>query len=172
MGAAGFPVAFRGRNGHSSIADGERRAQAVIMRTRLVAAALALLAAGCASERPPPAKEAVITCPPGQSRATTAELVFGRNVGDRLAVSDDEWRRFIDEVVTPRFPDGLSVIDVQGQWRASNGQVVREPSKVLYLVLDGGPDDPKKISNIRQAYKQRFQQESVLLVTKAACVSF
>jgi hypothetical protein len=135
-------------------------------------AALIALAAGCASPPRPPVPEVAITCPQGQSRATTVELVFGRNVGERLVVSEADWRRFIDEVVTPRFPDGLSVIDVQVQWRASNGQVVREPSKVLYLVLDGGPDDPKKIANIRQAYKDRFKQESVLLVSKPACVSF
>ena len=146
------------------------------MSRRLVAAATLAAAAAlgaCSSlHKPSPAPQAVITCPTGQNRATTAELVFGRNAGDKLAVSEDDWRRFIDEVVTPRFPDGLSVMDVQGQWRASNGTIVHEPSKVLYLVLDGGPDDPQKIANIRAAYKQRFRQESVLLVTKTACVSF
>jgi hypothetical protein len=62
-------------------------------------------------------------------------------------------------------------MDVQGQWRASNGRLISEPSKVLYVILDGGPDDPGKIAHIRDAYKQRFKQESVLLVTKQACVS-
>ena len=98
--------------------------------------------------------------------------MFGRNVGDRLGVSEEDWRKFLDEDVTPRFPDGLSVMDVQGQWRASNGALIREPSKVLYLILDGGPDDPAKIAHIRDAYKARFKQEAVLLITKAACVSF
>ena len=157
--------------------------RALTARLAMIGAAAAL-ASGCAAFRhpppPPPVAEtvtssspvAVFTCPEGQSRATTAELVFGRNVGDRLGVSEDDWRRFIDEDVTPRFPDGLSVMDVQGQWRASNGQIIHEPSKVLYLVLDGGPDDPMKVTNIRDAYKRRFQQESVLLVTRSACVSF
>ncbi len=132
--------------------------------------AAAALAAGCASPRAP--TSVAKTCPAGQSRATTAELVFGRNVGDHLGVTDQDWRRFIDEEVTPRFPDGLSVIDVQGQWRASSGLVVHEPSKIVYLVLDGGPDDRAKISNIRSAYKTRFHQDSVLLVSSPACVSF
>ncbi len=134
------------------------------------AAAIAALAAGCAST-PRPSAEA-LHCPAGQARANTVELVFGRNEGDRLAVSDEDWRRFIDEVVTPRYPDGLSVMDVQGQWRAPGGVLVREPSKIVYLVLDGGPDDPAKIANIRDAYKQRFHQKSVLLVSQKACVSF
>ncbi len=119
-----------------------------------------------------PAPLQTLACPAGQSRATEAELMFGRNVGDKLGVSEDDWRKFVDEVVTPRFPDGLSVIDVQGQWRASTGVIVREPSKVLLLVLDGGPDDPAKIANIRQAYKDRFHQESVLLVSRPVCASF
>ena len=124
---------------------------------------------------PPPVAQipqSHLMCPAGQARATTAELVFGRHIDDHTLVTDADWRHFIDEDVTPRFPDGLSVMDVQGQWRASNGSIVREPSKVLYLILDGGPDDPAKIANIRDAYKKRFRQESVLLVTSTACVSF
>jgi len=140
------------------------------------AAAMAVLASSCASPRAgggAVAKGApVLSCPTGESRADMVELVFGRNEGQRLAVSEDDWRRFIDEVVTPRFPDGLSVMDVQGQWRAPGGTLVREPSKIIYLVLDGGPDDPAKIAHIRDNYKQRFHQKSVLLVSQTACVSF
>ena len=136
----------------------------------LVLAATAVVT-GCASRKPPPPPHA-LACPAGQSRALEAEVVFGRDVGGKLGVSEDDWRRFVDEVVTPRFPEGLSVMDVQGQWRMSTGVVVREPSKVLLLVLDGGPDDQAKIANIRQAYKDRFHQESVLLVTRPVCASF
>ena len=137
-------------------------------------AAVAVLAAACASPRgglqariAPP-----LRCPAGQNGAEAVELVFGRNIGERLGVSDDDWRRFIDEEVTPRYPDGLSVMDVQGQWRAPGGALVREPSKIVYLVLDGGPDDPAKIAHIRESYKTRFHQTSVLLVSQKACVSF
>ena len=136
------------------------------------ALALAGLAAGCASPRPLAAGAALAPCPSGQSRGDAVELVFGRNDGERLAVSEDDWRRFIDQEVTPRFPDGLSVMDVQGQWRAPGGTLVREPSKIIYLVLDGGPDDPAKIAHIRESYKTRFHQKSVLLVSQKACVSF
>jgi hypothetical protein len=143
------------------------------MRTIIALSCAALMAvlAGCATPQATRTAEAS-PCPKGQSRANTVELVFGRNDGDRLAVTDADWRRFIDEVVTPRFPDGLSVMDVQGQWRAPGGILVREPSKIVYLVLDGGPDDPAKIANIRESYKQRFNQKSVLLVSQKACVSF
>ena len=134
---------------------------------------LAGLAAGCATAPVSgPGAQAILPCPAGQSRAETVQLMFGRNDGDRLAVSDADWRRFVDEVITPRFPDGLSVMDVQGQWRAQGGTLVREPSKVVYLVLDGGPDDPAKIAHIREDYKARFHQQSVLLVSQKACISY
>ena len=148
------------------------------MRTGHALAVTLMLSAlaGCATHpHPHPHPQASVApphaCPAGQTRATTAELVFGRNIGQQLGVSDEDWRKFLDEDVTPRFPDGFSVMDVQGQWRASDGTLIHEPSKVLYLILDGGPDDPAKIANIRDAYKRRFKQESVLLVTRPACVS-
>ncbi|MGZ6016610.1 MAG: hypothetical protein ACXWKM_12770, partial [Phenylobacterium sp.] len=54
--------------------------------------ALAALAAGCA-HRAQPIAAAPISCPAGQSRGTTAELVFGRNVGAQLGVTEEDWRR-------------------------------------------------------------------------------
>lgn len=146
------------------------------MRTTLglALAIVAVVATGCASHGAPASLAGQTpprSCPDGESRATTVELVFGRNIGEQLGVSEEDWRRFLDGEVTPRFPDGLSVMDVQGQWRASNGHLIREPSKVLYLILDGGPDDPAKIAHIRDAYKARFKQEAVLLITRPACVS-
>ena len=54
-------------------------------------------------------------------------LMFGRKIGDRIAVSESQWARFVDREITPRFPDGLTVFDASGQWRdrASN-KIVRE----------------------------------------------
>ena len=138
----------------------------------VLALAVAALVTGCVSRRKPPTPAHAFACPTGQSRALEAELVFGRDVGGKLGVSEDDWRKFVDDVVTPRFPEGLSVMDVQGQWRAPTGVLIHEPSKVLLLVLDGGPDDQAKIANIRQAYKDRFHQDSVLLVTQPVCASF
>src|ERR1700676_3204801 len=79
-------------------------------------------------------------CPPGLHPATTAEMFFGRNEGQGLAVTDDDWRAFVDEEVSPRFPAGLTVSDVYGHWRDADG-FVREPSKALFIVLAGGRDD-------------------------------
>jgi Protein of unknown function (DUF3574) len=111
-------------------------------------------------------------CPAGLHSTPVAELIFGRNIHGGASVSDADWARFVDQEVTPRFPDGLSVLDVQGQWRAPNGTLVREPSKLLLIALPADDDGQTKLDAVRQAYKTRFHQESVMLIRSVACVGF
>jgi hypothetical protein len=75
--------------------------------------------------------------------------------------------------ITPRFPDGLSAVDAKGQWRDRNrNEIVREPSKLVTIVLPGDPADQARLSEIVEAYKRRFKQQSVGLIVRPACVSF
>lgn len=134
------------------------------MRT-LAAALLALAVAGCASTQQP-------ACPAGQTRLRTAQLFFGRNVGVRPGVSDAEFHKFVDEELTPRFPDGLTVLDGGGQWRGPENQLIRESSKIVLIVLPPNGGQIDKINAVRAAYKSRFHQDSVLVITQPACVSF
>jgi hypothetical protein len=104
----------------------------------------------------------------------TAELVFGRNSDDPAfsSVTEADFTRFLDKEVTPRFPDGLTVIDAQGRWSAPAGKAVQEQSKMVMIVLPGHADDRLKLDQVRAAYKARFHQQSVLLMTHGDCVSF
>jgi hypothetical protein len=111
-------------------------------------------------------------CRVGKSQQV-AELMFGRKIGDRIAVSDTAWARFVDREITPRFPDGLSVIDARGQWRDSEkNRIVREPSKLVQIVLPGKAEDDAHLNEIAEAYKKKFQQQSVGIIVRAACVAF
>ncbi len=132
------------------------------------AAALALLLAGCAATGEPPA------CPAGLSPATVAEAFFGRNAGGREVVSDADWALFLDQVVTPAFPDGLTVLDATGQWRSRDGRVAQERTKLLLLALpEGTPTHvATRLAPVIAAYRVRFGQESVMVTTRAACISF
>jgi len=136
------------------------------MRRLLPLIAIAAAATATAAVARPPA------CPHGLHRAMTAELYFGRSIEQDGEVSDADWREFVDTQVTPRFPDGLSVNDVYGQWRTPKGQFVREDSKALFLVLSGKPDEAARLELVRGAYKVRFHQQSVMLVEQPACVAF
>lgn len=132
---------------------------------RLALIAAAALCAGAAAS-------AASACPEGLREANTAQLFFGRSVGWTGEITEADWRAFLDAEVTPRFPDGLSVSDVYGQWKSPAGDFVREDSKALFIVLAGKPDEQQRLDLIRDAYKRRFHQQSVLLVEQKACVAF
>ena len=53
-------------------------------------------------------------------------------------MSESQWSRFVDREIMARFPEGLTVYATAGQWRdrASN-KIMREPSKVVQIVLPG-----------------------------------
>ena len=101
------------------------------------------------------------------------ELFFGRAKPDGSMVTDEEFHSFLDEIITPRFPNGLTALPGTGQFRGSSGVVMREGSVfviLLYPADDQG--DSTRIEEIRDAYRKAFQQESVLRVDAESCVSF
>jgi len=100
---------------------------------------------------------------------TRLELFFGRDVLGREAVSDEDWRKFLDEEVTPRFPSGFTVVDTYGQWRNAGGMIAMERGKELIVIANPDADETVRIAAIRDAYKRRFMQESVLFVQSPAC---
>lgn len=128
------------------------------------AAVVAMLLTGCAGIN-------ARTCPAGLKPLTSAELYFGLSIPGGGIVSETDWQRFVDEEITPRFPDGLTITDAKGQWKDRSG-IVREPSKRLFVVIAGKPAEATKLDAIRTAYRTRFRQESVLLVETPVCGSF
>lgn len=103
-----------------------------------------------------------------------AELYFGIGATDAAASADDRqrWQRFLDEEVTPRFPDGFSVLDAYGQWqRRETGTIERQPSKLL-VILFHGEQHRRDLDALRTAWKQRSGDQSVLLSITPAAVSF
>jgi hypothetical protein len=114
-----------------------------------------------------------LACSLPQKAQQVAELMFGRKIGDRITVTEAQWTKFLDREITPRFPDGLSVQDARGQWRdPDKNRIVREPSKVVTIVLPGNPEDAERLAEIAEAYKKRFKQQSVGVILRPACVSF
>jgi hypothetical protein len=100
-----------------------------------------------------------------------ARLFFGLH-GPMGTVSDSDWEMFLAEVVTPRFPDGLTVFRASGQWRGSAGRLEQEPSRVVEIIHHDSPDARGRIDEIVTIYKTRYQQESVLVARKRAEVCF
>ena len=124
---------------------------------------LALALGACAQAGAPP----VCTAP--LKAAVAIDLYFGRDKPGGGEVSDAEWGAFVTEVVTSRFPDGLSVFDSSGQYREPSGRIVRERSKRLVVVVFDQPAHKAKVIEIVEAYKQRFGQYSVFRVEQPVC---
>jgi hypothetical protein len=104
------------------------------------------------------------------------ELFFGTARPDGTTVSDAEWERFLDTEITPRFPDGLTVLSGAGQWQGDDESIVEERSKIVILLYPRAALDEShsEIEEIRAAYEREFQQESVLRADddRPVCTSF
>lgn len=112
-------------------------------------------------------------CGTGSEPFVEYQLFMGRGGAAGEVVSDEDWDEFLATSVTPRFPDGLTVIDGFGQWRDAAGQIKRERTKILVLYAVGDESSLRTdVDAISSEYEQRFDQESVLRVVDQACVSF
>ena len=104
------------------------------------------------------------------------ELYLGMSIPGGRMVGDAAWEIFLNEVVTPLFPDGFTVLAGHGQYRETSGTIAKEPSHVLVFLYRKSERRAAsaKIERIRAEYKKRFAQESVLRVdiTKSVLVSF
>ena len=92
------------------------------------------------------------------------ELFFGTDKPDGTAVSAAEWEAFVDAEITPRFPEGLTVLEAAGQWQEADGDIIEERSKVVLLLYpqEAREESHAEIEAIRAAYERRFGQEAVL----------
>jgi len=110
-------------------------------------------------------------CAPPASAGSIDRVYFGHARPDGGEVSDEEFQAFLREVVTPRYPQGLTLVRASGQWRSSDGRVVDERSTVLELAHAASATDRVLVGEIVDEYKRRFRQEGVLRVTQPACVA-
>ena len=104
-----------------------------------------------------------------------SELYFGTTKDDGTAYSEDEFRAFLDKEITPRFPDGLTLLTGFGQYRNSQGVIAKERSEVLIILFpsDTAAESSKKLEEIRNLYETQFHQESVLRADSTpVCTSF
>jgi len=101
-----------------------------------------------------------------------SELYFGTARAGMPDVSPAEWQKFVDEVITPRFPNGLTILDGAGQWRMSDGSLAKEKSHLVIVVHSPTVHETQKLDEIREAYKQRFNQEAVLEIDEDVRIKF
>ena len=131
------------------------------MPRSLVATAMLVFVLGsCASRQGVPSADPATT--------VADRLFLGREIPGGGSVSDAEWTAFLEDVVTPRFPDGLTVWRADGQWLDAQGLTIHEPVMVIEVLHSPGAEADAAIAEIANEYRRRFRQEAVLRVTVEA----
>lgn len=135
---------------------------------RLLAVALASGLAGCVTPQP----GAPSACAVGDAMVET-QLFFGLSKPKGGTVSGRDWEAFVAREVSPRFPEGFSVIDGAGFWRDGASQkTISEKSKVVVRLHPASAEADQAIGAIVDAYKVTFEQEAVLRVDRPVCAKF
>lgn len=99
------------------------------------------------------------------------ELFFGLSRPGGV-ITEEEFQQFVDLEVTARFPDGLTLLSGKGQFKDASGVILQEGSKLLILLYPFSKGKNAAVEEIRDRYKEKFQQQSVLRVDEPTCVSF
>jgi hypothetical protein len=96
----------------------------------------------------------------------STEIYFGRNISARGEISEQQFAEFLLYQVTPAFPAGMTVYDAYGQMQHSNGEIVKQKTKVVVLVHKNSKADADAINKIITAYRSKFGNPQVMLLTK------
>ena len=143
------------------------------MDRRLACVSCAMLAfvfaAGCCGTGPmPPA------CPPPAAAVATqwmkSEVYFGRDLPGGGQVSPAQWAEFLNKVVTPRFPKGLTIHDTYGQMQHADGRIERQSTWVVVILHPQDPAVTQSIQEVIDAYRKQFNKAQVAFAS-TGCVS-
>lgn len=99
-------------------------------------------------------------------------LYFVLDRRDDNPVSEDQWKDFIKNKVTPHFPKGLTVTSGRGQYLAASGTLYDEDSKILHIVYEREINSDEKIEELREWFCQEYDQESVMRVDNQSPASW
>jgi len=142
------------------------------MSLRVLLIAACMVGAACVHPGAAAPIASPVACATGDTTLVRDLVYFGRNRPDGGTVSDSEWIGFLDSVVTPRFPNGFTVLEGTGQWKGQRGAVERERSAIITFLHTGSAADRDAVAQVAGEYKRRFHQEAVLRERSTACARF
>ena len=107
----------------------------------------------------------------GSATAQLKTTLYFGGARPKGSVSELEWQIFLRDEVTPRFPNGMTVWDAEGQWRGTQGEIAHERTKVLLLLHPDTEAARRGIRAVIEKYRKAFDQESVLWETSQVCAA-
>jgi hypothetical protein len=138
---------------------------------RLIAPLAAVLVVLAAPQRSA-AQE--LSCPLANEKPMlVTQLFFGLSIKGRGPLTREEWSAFVRKTVAPRFPDGFTVYEADGQWQdPASHKVVRERTKVMLIAAEDTAESRTKIAEVSERYRTAFHQEAVGVITRRECAAF
>lgn len=89
------------------------------------------------------------------------KLYFGLTTSDGAPVLKAQWKEFVSDEVSPRFPSGFTIVNAKGQWQDKNGKLIRENTRLLIIVHEKSEKAARDIAALKSLYIKRFRQSAV-----------
>jgi hypothetical protein len=105
------------------------------------------------------------------SVGTVSRLYLGQSTPDGT-VTEAQWRAFVAEAVSGRFPDGFTEFAAHGHWRDVHGRLLEEQTRIVEIAHDDSLLVRSHIRAIATDYGRRFAQQSVLVTQSRSVQCF
>ena len=107
------------------------------------------------------------------SKMVQTDLYFGRLRLDGSTISNEEWNDFTTSYFNRYFHEGSTTMAATGTWFDKERQeFVNEQTFVVSYIHQKRATISLRIDSVRAAYKNTFQQQSVLRVDRKIRISF
>ena len=90
------------------------------------------------------------------------EILFANLYDNNQTVSNQEWVNFIDNIVTPFFPQGLTIRESFGQM-FDNIQIRKQKNYELMIVHENNKKNSNNLLTIINTYKKQFSGVQVFM---------
>jgi hypothetical protein len=101
------------------------------------------------------------------------DLYFGQSRPDGSMITKAEWDNFSETQIARVFKEGSTTTAVTGSWYDPvSHKLITEPTYIVSHIHKKSPLISKQIDSLRNFYKSKFQQQSVLRVDEKLKASF
>ena len=90
------------------------------------------------------------------------EIFFGSGLPGGKQISQSSWTDFLDNVLTPHFPQGLTVYDAYGQMQHADGRIEKQSTRVVVILHPKDSATEQKIQKVVTAYREKFRSAQVV----------
>jgi hypothetical protein len=129
------------------------RSKNVLLVTLAAALAIVAACAGCGSSS---------AAKSSQPTWVKSEIYCGLEKQAGGTVTQAEFADFLNQVVTPAFPAGLTVFDAYGQMQKTDKAIVKQTTKVLLLVHQKTKANADAIQKVISSYRSRYGNPQVM----------